>query len=143
MLIFSYEEFREIFLPSKFEYYQMIKEREGTDYAYKHKEMSDDSLYTIIQFLKILLRNEIIADGQKKLLNQNMSSKEAFSLLLNNGKDLSLNKNSFKWFLEDMCIFPSLFESDVLFKRFNRNLDERVSFSQVMTIIYKYFYLVH
>ena len=120
-----------MFLPSKYEYCQMIKEREGKDLAYYYKQdFSTESRLLITQLFRSFIRNEAIFEGQRRVLR--LCSKEAFKLIQNETDGIFLTKNNFKWFLEDMCIFPSVFETDVLFRRFDKNRDEKVSFSQVI-----------
>jgi len=110
----------------------MLKKRESQDYAYCYKEnLKQESKLLIIRLFKTLFMNETIIESERKLLKNNLSSKESFLLLQQENGGMFLNRNNFKWFLEDMGSYLNDLEIEVLFRRFDKYKEERVSFSQV------------
>jgi len=118
--------------PVKYDSYHILKERNRSNYNGFLGEISGETKFLMIKFFKTLIENECqIEAGREFLINKNMNSNDSYELIKGNVSTAYITRDHFKNFLEDMCIFPSNFENEVLFSRFDKNHDGKVTFLEV------------
>ena len=118
--------------PIKYDSYHILKERTRKDYHMFLSELSNETKSLLIRFFKVLIENENqIESGREFLLSKNMNSNDSYELIKGNMISPHITRDHFKNFLEDVCVFPSNFENEVLFNRFDKNHDGKVTFLEV------------
>ena len=117
----------------KYDSYHILKERNRKDYSSYFDELSSETKELLVGLFKALIQNESqIEAGREFLTNKNLNSNDSYELIKGNISAAYITRDHFRNFLEDMCIFPSNFENEVLFNRFDKNQDSKVTFLEVI-----------
>ncbi len=121
--------------PIKYDSYHILKERTRRDYSSYIDELSMESKFLLIKFFKALIENETLIESRREfLVNKNLNSNDSYELIKGNISAAYITRDHFKNFLEEMSIFPSNFENEILFNRFDKNHDEKVTFLEAIII---------
>lgn len=122
--------------PKKIEYARIMKERKN--YGYE-SELTLESKLILIKLFRTLIEGENLIENNRQFLTSrpSFSSYDAFDSVKGKYQNFILKENVLKYFiklnffLQKHSIFNSQFELDVLFDRFDKNREGRITFNKV------------